>query len=207
MSCFSLCTKKTAETLICMRFSNYEWQKAKEHVIYPGPVAPFSKNEWINVNFLQTRNDEDEDLLSSTRSMECCAICLDSILIRKGEKEMITLLSCNHVFCTKCIQEWEKYNQTCPTCREPIKSPNGVSTRTAVPAQEQYTQHQGGDREEQRQEGEKCLGNVVFFFFFWLHVYIVLLPLTLENTVELDHLPYFSLLVAIRFCFDKRIRN
>ena len=158
-------------------------------------------------NETDSRNDEDEDVLSS--SMECCAICLDSILIRKEEKEMITLLSCNHVFCTKCIQEWEKYSQTCPTCREPIPSPNGVSTRTAVPAQEeQYTQqHQGGDREEQRQEGEKCFGNVAFFFFFWLHVYVVLLPLTLGNTVELDHLPYFSLLVATTFCFDKRIRN
>ena len=89
-----------AEKLIDVRFSNYEWQKAKEHVIYPGPGAPFSKNEWINVNFLQTRNDDDEDLLSS--SMECCAICLDSILIRKEEREMMTFLSCNHVFCTKC---------------------------------------------------------------------------------------------------------
>jgi hypothetical protein len=38
-------------------------------------------------------------------------------------------------------------------------------------------------------------------------VYVVLLPLTLGNTVELDHLPYFSLLVATTFCFDKRIRN
>lgn len=132
------------------------------------------------------RNDKDEDIWSS--SMECCAICLGSIQ-NKGEEEMTTLPSCNHGFCTKCIQEWAEHTSipSCPTCREPIPSPNIVSTSTTavpVPApQERDNQHPRGERlrqlrqrQEQRQERGKCVGILVLFFFFCTYVLVFILP-------------------------------
>lgn len=42
-----------------------------------------------------------------------CSICLDVV---KYLKE----LSCNHVFCKVCINNWLKINKSCPCCRTVI---------------------------------------------------------------------------------------
>ena len=47
---------------------------------------------------------------------ESCCICISKFEI----DENITKLGCNHVLHTKCIEEWVKYKQECPTCRQNI---------------------------------------------------------------------------------------
>ena len=140
-------------------------------------VPRVSSSKKISIEEGGGANDEAEDIWSS--SMEFCAICLDSIIHTGEEEGMTTFLPCNHGFCTKCIQEWAEHSPTCPTCREPIPSLNGVSTSTAVAApQDQENQHPRGERlrqlrrrQEQRQERGKCVGNAVLFFFFCLYAY------------------------------------
>jgi hypothetical protein len=46
-----------------------------------------------------------------------CVICLS----KKTQAEQ-TLLSCNHGFCTECINAWTLLSRTCPTCRQPLLS-------------------------------------------------------------------------------------
>lgn len=43
-----------------------------------------------------------------------CPICLNNI------KKNITLNKCGHSFCSKCINKWFKYSQSCPICRRNI---------------------------------------------------------------------------------------
>lgn len=42
-----------------------------------------------------------------------CSICLDVV---KEQKE----LSCSHIFCTLCINNWFKIHKSCPYCRKVI---------------------------------------------------------------------------------------
>jgi hypothetical protein len=50
-----------------------------------------------------------------------CVICLGEI-----DQSEMTILFCNHRFCTECIYAWtaSTNNSTCPTCRGPIHSGN-----------------------------------------------------------------------------------
>ena len=48
----------------------------------------------------------------SDKKFECC-ICLGDHF--KGLK-----LSCNHIFCKKCIKTWLKDNDTCPYCKTSV---------------------------------------------------------------------------------------
>jgi hypothetical protein len=48
---------------------------------------------------------------------EQCPIC--QTLFKEGD-EMGILYKCKHKFHTNCIEEWGKYKQECPVCRENI---------------------------------------------------------------------------------------
>uniref|UniRef100_A0A8C5QBY3 Ring finger protein 151 n=1 Tax=Leptobrachium leishanense TaxID=445787 RepID=A0A8C5QBY3_9ANUR len=50
--------------------------------------------------------DPDHDLL--------CSIC-------HGVMRCPVMISCNHVFCRKCILQWLKRQQTCPCCRTEVR--------------------------------------------------------------------------------------
>ena len=45
---------------------------------------------------------------------ECC-ICLERM--KTKNRTTLKVLTCKHVFHTKCIEEWNKINNTCPICR------------------------------------------------------------------------------------------
>ena len=51
---------------------------------------------------------EDESYIRS--------ICYDEICV----EDMVGDLSCNHVFCFDCIQQWALLNPSCPCCRTAI---------------------------------------------------------------------------------------
>lgn len=55
----------------------------------------------------ETTSDSDAD-------SEKCPICFCSF----GKKEVASPASCDHVFCTKCIEEWAKSKNTCPIDRK-----------------------------------------------------------------------------------------
>lgn len=66
--------------------------------------------------------------LFSEKRKETCPICLDSIKDKKMEdcndkidyEDYFTFgvaSPCNHLFCSKCLDEWSKHNETCPLCR------------------------------------------------------------------------------------------
>ncbi|TDL29909.1 hypothetical protein BD410DRAFT_780413 [Rickenella mellea] len=63
---------------------------------------------------------------------EPCGICTDTMEMGKTSS-----LPCQHVFCDKCMKEWEARNAdtgfTCPTCRQPCELENAEPVRmTAV---------------------------------------------------------------------------
>jgi hypothetical protein len=47
-----------------------------------------------------------------------CNICKDANEIRK---KIVVILPCKHVYHKKCIYQWMKINNTCPTCRGVIE--------------------------------------------------------------------------------------
>lgn len=57
---------------------------------------------------------QDENSSDSDENSEKCPICFDSF----GEKEVASPVSCDHSFCTQCIQEWAKSKNTCPIDRK-----------------------------------------------------------------------------------------
>ena len=59
-------------------------------------------------------HDEEEGEEDDTENRDC-VICLDNI-----DELQMTLLSCNHSFCTECIHIWMEHSPTCPTCRHQI---------------------------------------------------------------------------------------
>ncbi|XP_014490728.1 probable E3 ubiquitin-protein ligase RHA4A [Vigna radiata var. radiata] len=50
----------------------------------------------------------------------CCCICLDEFHLNA---ECYTL-TCQHFFHKKCITRWLHTSQTCPMCRQPLRTPN-----------------------------------------------------------------------------------
>jgi len=48
------------------------------------------------------------------KSSTTCGICMDA--------EIDTVANCGHVYCELCTLSWRRYNQTCPTWRNPISS-------------------------------------------------------------------------------------
>ena len=68
-------------------------------------------------NFESKKNiDEDEK----------CAICLSII----SKNINVTILSCNHMYCSTCIIQWSRNNNTCPKCRKSILHENNNNTIT-----------------------------------------------------------------------------
>lgn len=57
---------------------------------------------------------QNENLSDSDADSEKCPICFCSF----GKKEVASPASCDHVFCTKCIEEWAKSKNTCPIDRK-----------------------------------------------------------------------------------------
>lgn len=57
---------------------------------------------------------QDENSSDSDANSEKCPICFCSF----GKKEVASPVSCDHSFCTLCIQEWAKSKNTCPIDRK-----------------------------------------------------------------------------------------
>lgn len=57
---------------------------------------------------------QDENSSDSDANSEKCPICFCSF----GKKEVASPVSCDHSFCTKCIEEWAKSKNTCPIDRK-----------------------------------------------------------------------------------------
>ena len=61
-----------------------------------------------------------------------CVICLGEM-----HQSNITILRCNHRFCTECIDTWMANSSTCPTCRDPISYQHGFRNQRASTPNEQ----------------------------------------------------------------------
>ncbi|OMJ95033.1 hypothetical protein SteCoe_1736 [Stentor coeruleus] len=55
---------------------------------------------------------------SNDNKSETCSICLEDF----NTSHKVRKLKCNHVFHTKCIDEWALSHPTCPICKDVIKS-------------------------------------------------------------------------------------
>lgn len=53
-----------------------------------------------------------------------CSICHDTLT------NPIRIASCQHIFCSECIDEWLERESTCPLCRGPVNHPGKVRFRT-----------------------------------------------------------------------------
>jgi len=47
---------------------------------------------------------------------KCCSICQNEYT----SGEYLSILSCDHIFHTKCVEEWGLYKAECPLCRTTI---------------------------------------------------------------------------------------
>ena len=57
-------------------------------------------------------------------NQQCC-ICLDEL----GNQSNEITTECNHVFHRTCLNEWKKYNFTCPICREQLPGRTLITSR------------------------------------------------------------------------------
>ena len=51
---------------------------------------------------------------------EMCGICFEML---DTEDKCIYLRDCKHMYHMKCINQWRKHNNTCPSCRQSIDVP------------------------------------------------------------------------------------
>ena len=59
------------------------------------------------------KRKRNRDTLCPTKK-DTCAICFEE----KEIKDFTVLNACNHVYCSECITEWAKKENTCPQCKE-----------------------------------------------------------------------------------------
>ena len=70
----------------------------------------------------EIQRDEDKYIDVCTRKYEdeekedTCTICSDKFII--GDE--VAVLSCSHIFHSKCIEEWGHYKAECPLCKRSI---------------------------------------------------------------------------------------
>jgi hypothetical protein len=46
-----------------------------------------------------------------------CSICL----VEYESNDLVSITECGHLFHNKCIEEWSRYKQDCPVCRNNLK--------------------------------------------------------------------------------------
>lgn len=68
------------------------------------------RQENVVVNVNSQRYDTTE------KKWNDCTICTD----KYNDEEMVSVLSCGHVFHPKCIKEWGHYSPSCPVCKAEI---------------------------------------------------------------------------------------
>ena len=70
-----------------------------------------------NVNYSIERNSAKQISFDRDKAKsDSCAICMESF--KPGE--LVTILSCCHLYHFWCIYEWFHTKQNCPMCRRPI---------------------------------------------------------------------------------------
>lgn len=65
----------------------------------------------IEINSIACRLLVDQDL--ELKGEMLCAICLDNLHLGDEVRDLL----CQHLFHTKCLDEWLEHNNSCPTCR------------------------------------------------------------------------------------------
>ena len=68
-------------------------------------------NEYSKQIKIKKRKIKEDELLANE-----CSICLENYEVG----ESISILSCDHFFHTKCLNEWFKKKEVCPLCREEL---------------------------------------------------------------------------------------
>lgn len=74
---------------------------------------------WID--FLLHMIDDREVDITLDAAIAICDICISPCMNRRP-----IALSCGHIFCGKCIQEWAFLNRVCPKCRAEIRFSRSV---------------------------------------------------------------------------------
>lgn len=72
---------------------------------------------------LRTLKRSDEETASDTHM---CAVCIESY----KEGDVVTVLTCNHIFHKDCIEPWLLDKRTCPMCKCDIMKALGVEEQT-----------------------------------------------------------------------------
>ena len=88
-------------------YLDYMSNKSKENV-YRENAAKIIQRNW--------RRKKNKEILLN----EMCGICFE---ILDTEDKCIYLRDCKHMYHMKCINQWRKHNNTCPSCRQSIDVP------------------------------------------------------------------------------------
>lgn len=105
------------------------------------------------------------DIRSDTDSnFEICSICMESMNNKYT-------LPCAHSFHKKCVNEWKKYNKTCPNCRKIITNPFVNNNNNVFDNQYRLGRNNGSDHNEEN-KNTRCMG--IYFVFVLISVCISL---------------------------------
>ena len=145
MMCFLTCCCCTLWTIICCKICLDSRRANREFDLTLGRRDDRSRQELIE-SILRHLQNIEEDLgaqvpLGSAQSQkipskkysktdetkEMCAICVDEF----EDGEEVRVLPCNHIFHSKCIDEWlSNYSSLCPLCKANIR--DGLHTNQHV---------------------------------------------------------------------------
>lgn len=70
-------------------------------------------NEQLTNNQISPNENLIEEIIID--NLDDCCICLETM--KNKNRTTLKVLTCKHVFHSKCIKEWNKINNTCPICR------------------------------------------------------------------------------------------
>ena len=85
-----------------------------------------SKKKYYNSDYKSDVFDNNNKSNSyCTQLLNCCNIFTKPVVKDEYEDEnninKVCIISCHHIFHSKCILEWLKKNHSCPICRSKIK--------------------------------------------------------------------------------------
>ena len=88
-----------------------------------------------------------------------CSICLENL---KFSRKKVFTTTCNHKFHASCMNTWLSQNDTCPYCRETLKSPKPVLTIHQVVVAMMIEEHNRRISEAERNRGFRGLLRQMF---------------------------------------------
>jgi Ring finger domain len=105
-------------------------------------------NSRVNTQEIADMSDLDVQTVFEDKNTEC-PICFETLTTSKN----ISITSCGHSFCFKCISKHASSHNTCPCCRTPLYDEPHKSDSQTTEDDDEYEEYTG-DEEEFEEDDE-----------------------------------------------------